>query len=494
MANNWYVRPTGTTYGAGNGTSYANAWSGFASIVWGAGGILAGDTLYIDGTHTTQLTIGNSGTSTAPITIDSYNTLVPAIINVTALEHALYAFWRNWLIIKNLKLTGTTVAHGTISSDGATSTNGTLALYTCNDSVLSNLEVYSNGFTHGITLRTCTRSTLSNIIVRNNTQHGLNISNSKQTTSSYITAYGNLRTGIIYEGYAPSGYELNSDHKLTHSESYGNGDGVYLKHGTRILIDTVYSHDNTLTTNGSAEGYGVAVQQTQYATIQYSTLAGNRTSGAEYWSGTADGATSNSNYGIFRGNIVYGHTLFTADTSGSNGLKVNRAVTGIVANHNIFYGNTRDFYVAGATDCFFCNNVLLSATGMFNENLFSITAVSGWTFSNNIFNNATNSVYAKNTTGNTSTFINNNFYAGPIFWNNAVVAATTLDTSAITTNPLLDANYAPASNSPTIGAGYKWWGTKARPISKGNKPIPDYFIDIGAVQSTFNPIHPTNIG
>ena len=28
----WHVRPSGTTYGSGNGTSYENAWSGFASI------------------------------------------------------------------------------------------------------------------------------------------------------------------------------------------------------------------------------------------------------------------------------------------------------------------------------------------------------------------------------------------------------------------------------------------------------------------------------
>ena len=32
LSATWYVRPSGTTYGSGNGTSYENAWSGFASI------------------------------------------------------------------------------------------------------------------------------------------------------------------------------------------------------------------------------------------------------------------------------------------------------------------------------------------------------------------------------------------------------------------------------------------------------------------------------
>jgi hypothetical protein len=65
-ANTWYVRPgvytsndgdTGApiakagVYGTQDGTTYSNAWNGIQSIVWGEGGVEAGDTVYICGMH-----------------------------------------------------------------------------------------------------------------------------------------------------------------------------------------------------------------------------------------------------------------------------------------------------------------------------------------------------------------------------------------------------------------------------------------------------------
>ena len=61
----WYVRPlvyttsangvnptpTAGRYGSQNGTSYANAWNDLQSVVWGASGVNAGDTLYVCGTN-----------------------------------------------------------------------------------------------------------------------------------------------------------------------------------------------------------------------------------------------------------------------------------------------------------------------------------------------------------------------------------------------------------------------------------------------------------
>ena len=71
----WYVRPI--PYGLGNGTSYLNSWGGFGKIRWGTGGVRAGDTLYICGTHIYgkdfnygQNTIKASGNSKSQITID----------------------------------------------------------------------------------------------------------------------------------------------------------------------------------------------------------------------------------------------------------------------------------------------------------------------------------------------------------------------------------------------------------------------------------------
>ena len=47
----WYCRPYGGSYGSANGTSYANAWNGLLAVVWGGSGVVAGDTLYVCGTH-----------------------------------------------------------------------------------------------------------------------------------------------------------------------------------------------------------------------------------------------------------------------------------------------------------------------------------------------------------------------------------------------------------------------------------------------------------
>jgi hypothetical protein len=70
----WYARPYGGTYGLEDGTSYDNAWDGLTKIVWGTGGVDAGDTLYICGFHTNSnghyLPVGASGTSGHPIVID----------------------------------------------------------------------------------------------------------------------------------------------------------------------------------------------------------------------------------------------------------------------------------------------------------------------------------------------------------------------------------------------------------------------------------------
>lgn len=44
---NWYVRPSGSTYGSENGTSFNNAWSGFAAINYAA--MSGGDILFVNG-------------------------------------------------------------------------------------------------------------------------------------------------------------------------------------------------------------------------------------------------------------------------------------------------------------------------------------------------------------------------------------------------------------------------------------------------------------
>lgn len=59
----WYVRPDASHSGIRNGTSFDNAWGGWAEIIWGASGVKAGDILYVCGAHayTASIAVGTHG-------------------------------------------------------------------------------------------------------------------------------------------------------------------------------------------------------------------------------------------------------------------------------------------------------------------------------------------------------------------------------------------------------------------------------------------------
>jgi Concanavalin A-like lectin/glucanases superfamily/Right handed beta helix region len=78
----WYVRPDDGAYGNEDGTSYNDAFDGFSDIVWGSGGVEAGDTLYICGTHLSdKMAVGASGSSGSPITIRGDYASDPGVID-----------------------------------------------------------------------------------------------------------------------------------------------------------------------------------------------------------------------------------------------------------------------------------------------------------------------------------------------------------------------------------------------------------------------------
>jgi hypothetical protein len=58
-SKDWFVRPQGGDYGSEDGSSYENAWDGLLEVVWGAGGVQPGDTLWVCGLHLHDITERN---------------------------------------------------------------------------------------------------------------------------------------------------------------------------------------------------------------------------------------------------------------------------------------------------------------------------------------------------------------------------------------------------------------------------------------------------
>lgn len=68
QAADWYVRPNGSNYGAGNGKTWTDAFAGFSAVPWSA--VACGDTVWLaGGTYTQQLGVSKSCTAGSPLAI-----------------------------------------------------------------------------------------------------------------------------------------------------------------------------------------------------------------------------------------------------------------------------------------------------------------------------------------------------------------------------------------------------------------------------------------
>jgi hypothetical protein len=193
---------------------------------------------------------------------------------------------------------------------------------------------------------------------------------------------------------------------------------------------------------------------------------------------------------IVRSNIFkdgFNNTISGEGTDNSNGTKV--------------YGNMFLNQVSYNLDCYGVTSALTGVKVYNNTFIRSLTTLSNIrnnynsneiSFTNNILVGSNYGLEIRSLdTHSYNLFYNQTTY--PIF-NAQLGAQVTVPGDSLNTNPLLDSGYYPTSTSPAIAAGTKYWSTGPRPSDLNGKPVPDYFIDIGAVQSTFNPIHPANIG
>lgn len=178
----YFVRPSGTTYGDGSGTSYDNAWSGFSSINWS---LLENETLNVCGTFNELLTVQQNS-----VTIVGNNPLGAGIIDGQSARICLTINGYDNILINGLVLNNGLISNalnkltsGTIYTDCIFDTSTNQTTQHEGDSLSDLIEVtynnctFKNGADDGVSLHgNNTTVVLNNCSMENNSQ-GVNAIN-----------------------------------------------------------------------------------------------------------------------------------------------------------------------------------------------------------------------------------------------------------------------------------------------------------------------------
>lgn len=178
----YFVRPAGTTYGDGSGTSYANAWSGFSSINWS---LLENKNLNICGTFNESLIVQSDN-----VIIVGNNPLGAGIIDGQSARICLTIDGYDNITINTLTLNNGLVSNalnklttGTIYTDCIFDTSTNQTTQHEGNSLSDLIEVtynnctFKNGADDGVSLHgNNTNVTINNCTFENNSQ-GVNAIN-----------------------------------------------------------------------------------------------------------------------------------------------------------------------------------------------------------------------------------------------------------------------------------------------------------------------------
>jgi hypothetical protein len=157
----WYVRPSAAHGGTNAGTSYANAWQGWAAIVWGGAGVVGGDTLVVAGavSSATTLAVGAHGATLGnEVTIRGDHPGDPGSISITVAGQFFGGTTRSHTYFVAMTFTGVSRAvywDGVLANCKFTSctfnggTNTTLAFAGTNSSAYSDIGIIDCVFNGG---------------------------------------------------------------------------------------------------------------------------------------------------------------------------------------------------------------------------------------------------------------------------------------------------------------------------------------------------------
>jgi hypothetical protein len=167
----WYVRPAGSTYGTGDGTSYENAWSGNAGVQWIS--IADGEKLIGAGTFNEIFTVGKSNVIIESLIAD------PWTINGQSTRTECFIIEDK----TNVQVTGLTLINATTScSDIRDSTD---IVYTTVTASGSGNQAFQHQGASVATYHYCTGS--------NSTDDGLSLHETSMVTCYNCTFSGNVQ-------------------------------------------------------------------------------------------------------------------------------------------------------------------------------------------------------------------------------------------------------------------------------------------------------------
>lgn len=214
-AQGFYLRPSGTTYGTGDGTSYNNAWSGWSEVDQ-ALVAASGKKLFVGGTHLETFTLSSSGASGLPFVIEglSYD---PAIVdgeNTRLKCIDIISF--NYITVNNITFTRATsdcanvagTANNIIFNDCLFTLSGNQGCQ--NDGtaqVTYNYCTFTDSVDDGVSLHTDSNVTLNYCTIEGNAQ-GINGIQNGVLVANYCTIKDNTSSGVIPT--ASNNYTLNN--------------------------------------------------------------------------------------------------------------------------------------------------------------------------------------------------------------------------------------------------------------------------------------------
>ncbi len=487
-----YVRPIGACANNGDGTTHgcaasagaAGAYIGFTNVLTNAsntvGQVDPGDTLYVCGAHTEVFAVpSRNGTSPLHIVLDGRCPTDAGSITVgdSAVAAIYQAGSSNYWDFQYLTLSGGTV--GVIYCNTACDHD----TYTYNTMTCTHIEI---GITMGMRMRNLRNSTVGHNTITGAggspswaCSVGILVDTTGVTNPAYccnVIEYNAIShfpgAGIRFAGANNTTGISSGPNTIRYNTTFDNGDGIYHVNSDNTTNTGNISYNNLRRTQGG-EGYGFASLWSENTIYEDGEAYGNNNRGIELFSGTDPGVgTRDHLHGIIRRNYVHGNNVgafdFNAAILVNNGpshiaaawdlVEVYANVTvgstsGFMSDdgatvslyNNTFINPTREaciFLLDNADNITAKNNLCVPGTtvGYLGDNIYGIQNSNGAgvsnSFSHTLIDNTTATVFAR--------VSSTNYTAGTI---------STVDSTAILANPLLDATYHTLPGSPARRVG-----------------------------------------